>query len=434
MVRGSATGTIFMQDAPFVTGNGTSALFGPVVYTTDGQFKLLPDNWMLGGDVRSSRISFIIRGPEALGAVPSGLLELELAGGNQVTTVPGSVAVVRNAMGMPIGTAPSVTTSAQGDESLLPRMRTAYVDLTWAMGRDVLRVGQFHNLLLTMIAASAARPGTLGYPAGQIGWRSPGITYMRKFMVGEETNFDLALQINRNSWIDNVPTCPTGMGPPALNCVPHGVSLGEASSLPQVEARLMLQSGKAESPWLYYAPNVWQVYVIGHWDQKDLSGIGAVAAAPQRDTLQTLVIEGGFKLKLGPVQIAANGWWGQNAGGVYGNSIQIQTPDKPDVRGFGAWSQLSFSFTKNWTLWGFAGIDKPNQDEAILAGFTRLQNLQLHGMLSYTDGPVIVGIEWYHVATTNYIPPITAPGVPPTSALKLVSHANQPSVTVTYLF
>jgi hypothetical protein len=83
---------------------------------------------------------------------------------------PGALAVVtvKNAMGERVGTgsAPTFTGSAYGDESLLPRIRVAYVELNWGGGTDILRVGQFHNLLLPQIAASANHTGTpLGYGA-----------------------------------------------------------------------------------------------------------------------------------------------------------------------------------------------------------------------------------------------------------------------------
>jgi hypothetical protein len=382
-------------------------------------------------------MSFNVRGPEFIGAIPSASIELEMAGGNQITTVPATVAnvPVRDAMGNVIGTAsvPSFTSSAQGDESLLPRLRTAYVELNWDTGQNLLRVGQYHNLLLAMVSASGAHPATLGYGGGQLGWRTPGITYSHKFKLGEDASLDAAIQLNRNSWIDNAPVCAPGMSPPAMNCLPAGVSLGEAG-LPQVEARLLFSGGKAESPFPYYAPTVWQLHVVGHWDQKDLSGVNA-ASTTLRDSMTTYAIEVGGKLKLGPVLLAANGWYGQNTGGVYGLMFQMQTPDKPDVRGFGVWGQVALSLSREFSIWAFAGIDKPNRAEALAAGFVRLQNIQLSGMFAYTNGPLVITLEWFNVQTTSMMPGLPATATTPATAPQEITAAgNQPSVTLAYLF
>jgi hypothetical protein len=442
-LTGTVAGTMFMQDVPTASGSGTATLYGPR--------NLLADKWFLGGDVRQARLNFSIRGPEVLaGATPTGVVEVEMFGGNQITSLPATLATVtvKDAMGMTIGTgtAPSVTTSAFGDESLLPRLRTAYVELNWGGGTDILRVGQYHNLLLAQVAASAAHPATLGYGAGQLGWRTPGITYLHKFKLSEDVSLHAGIQINRNSWIDNAPVCSGTAAPPTNNCLPFGISLGEASAIPQVQARLVLSGGKTDSPWVTYAPNVWQVYAVVHWDQKDLSGVGADApvaaataagAAPValRDTMTTQIIEAGFKLRLGPVLVASNGWYGTNAGGVYGHIMQMQTPDKPDVSGYGAWGQAAFSFTKKVSLWGLAGVDKPNQDQAIAAGFTMLQNFQLGFMLAYAEGPLAIAVEYFYLATTNYLPGTPASATSQgTGPATVIYSANQPSFTVAYSF
>ncbi len=442
VLKGSISGTIFMQDVPTLSGIGGAAIFSPLTLGTD--------KWMLGGDIRQSRVMFTVRGPEVLsGATPVGIMELDLGGGNQITTVPsGAIAIpspVRDAMGNVIGsTFVPIATSAQGDESLLPRVRVAYLELNWGMGENILRVGQFHNLLLPMIAASASHTGTpLGYGAGQLGWRSPGITYLHRFTLSPDTNLDIGVQINRNSWIDNQPTCPLGAAPPAVGCLPYGVSLGEASALPQFEGRVMLSGGKAESPWPLYAPNVWQVYVVGHWDRKDLSGIGGVAMAPMvgvappRDSMDTLVVEGGFKLKLGPVLVAGNGWAGKNSGNVYGNLLQMQAASAPDVSGFGGWGQIGFSFTRELSLWAFGGIDKPDREQAQAAGLSRVQNLQVAGMLAYVEGPLVLGLEYLYISTDSLMATAVPPGSPPGTVLQptvVTADGNQIALTAMYMF
>lgn len=436
-VKGLISGTMFAQDLPSRSGNGGGLIFGAI------SLPGTTDTWFLGGDVRQSQLMFSVKGPAILGgAIPNGVVEFDLLGGNQISSVPGSLAVVTirdpaTMMTIGTGTAPAYTSSAQGDESILPRVRLAYVELNWGMGTDVLRVGQYHNLLLPMIAASASHLGVpLGYGAGQLGWRAPGITYLHKFVLSETTNLSFGLQLNRNSWIDNAPACVGTQVPgPTANCLPSGISLGEASMLPQVEARLVLSGPPAPSPFPMYAPNAWQAHLVGHWDQKDLSGFGASAVAPMPDTMTTFVVEAGFKVLLGPVLVAANGWYGQNAGSVFGHIIQSQAPGLPDVTGFGAWGQAGLSFTKNLSLWFFAGIDKPDEAQARAAGFFFLQNAQLAGMLSYVDGPIVIAIEYMRTTTRNataaVAPTATAPGM---AAGWMDASANQLALSLAYLF
>jgi hypothetical protein len=240
---------------------------------------------------------------------------------------------------------------------------------------------------------------------------------------------DVHLQLNRNSWIDNYPVCTATQVPPAAgaNCLPAGVSLGEASTLPQFEARVVFSSGKTPSPWPYYPASDFTVYAVGHWDQKDLSGVGATA--PSRDTMTTLIGDLGFKVSVGPLIVAGNAWYGNNAGGVYGNMLQMQAPSAPDVSGFGAWGQLGLNVTKEISLWAFGGIDRPKEAEAIAANFTRLQNVQAAGQIAYKDGPYAVGLELLHIWTKNY-----APATPTTLASTTTLQGNQPMATVDYFF
>ena len=422
--RGTVALTLYAQDTPVITGNGVGALAGPL--------PILGDSWHMGGDIRQTRFTFNVRGPELLGASPLASVELEMAGGNQIYTVPAppAVVVVRDTMGNVVGSgsAPGFASSPQGDESLLPRLRTAYLEFNWNAGQNVLRAGQYHNLLLAMVSASGAHPATLGYGAGQLGWRAPGITFSHKEKLTPDVSLDVALQVNRNSWNDNAPVCLPSMAPPATNCLPAGVSLGEAG-LPQVEARVLLSGPLTESPWPHYAPTRWQLHAIGHWDRKDLSGVNATAPAGMRDSLTTYAIEAGGKLKLGPVLAAVNGWYGQNTGGLFGNIFQIQAPDRPDVRGFGVWGQIGVSIAHGFSLWAFAGTDRPKRDQALAADFKRLSNLQLAGMLAYVNGALMATLEWLNIATEQ---PVAAA---PTAPVTVVTYrGNQPSFTLAYAF
>lgn len=425
--KGTVAITLFAQDTPSFAGNGLAALTAPA--------PALGDSWLIGGDLRQTRFALNASGPQILGAATLASIEMEFGGGNQVTSVgvyptPATV----TSMGMPIGVVGIPFQSApQGDESLLPRLRTAYIEFNWDAGTNVFRVGQYHNLLLAMVSASGAHPAVLGYGAGQLGWREPGLTYSHRFTLSDTVKLDAALQLNRNSWNDNALGCTPGTpaAPPLTNCLPYNTSLGEAG-LPQVEARLMLLGPLTATPWPHYAPTLWQLYVVGHWDQKDLSGIG-LNTSMLRDTMTTYIVEGGGKVKLGPLLVAVNGWYGQNAGGVFGHIFQVQGPDKPDVTGFGVWSQAGFSLSQKFSIWVFAGIDQPDKVQAMAARFNSLRNVQLNAMLGYVDGPLMVSLEWYYVATTTLtarFDPLTMMMVPFEQTLSL----HQPSITFAYAF
>ena len=56
-------------------------------------------------------------------------------------------------------------------------------------------------------------------------------------------------------------------------------------------------------------------------------------------------------------------------------------------------------------------------------------------MLAYTDGPLVLTLEWFHVATTSFIPGLAAtPTAPATVAQALTYRGNQPSFTLAYMF
>jgi hypothetical protein len=426
-VKGFVSGSIMMQDGVSAAGNYNLFLFNGVRANTT-------DKWMYGGDVRQSQLKFFITGPTLIGAVPQAGFDFDMLGGQQIQNTPGlisapttALAPTLNAMGMPVVDAmgnivPRVIqvpggaatgTSAQGDENILPRVRLAYLELNWNAGEDILRIGQFHNLIVPMIPASLGHIGApLGYGAGQLGWRAPGITYQHTFKIGEATSLSAAIQLNRNNWADNIPTCPGSTPLPdsapaqsapgaATNCLPNGVSFAEASALPQIQARVMLSGPPKPSPFPLYAPNAWQLHLVGVWDQKDASGVGLEkpANATYNDTLTTAIVSAGFKATLGPVLVAGHGWYGKNAGSLFGHIFAMQHPQMGNISGFGGWGQAGFSFTQQLTLWFFGGIDKPNKAEILKAmgGSYYTQNVQLCAMLSFVAGPLAFSLEYMRV-------------------------------------
>jgi hypothetical protein len=460
-IKGFVSGSIMMQDGASAAGNYNLFLFNSTRPATT-------DKWMYGGDVRQSQLKFFITGPTLIGAVPQAGFDFDMLGGQQIQSTPGLIALptqvlapgMPDAMGNPttrtvsVGGGAATGTSAQGDENILPRVRLAYLELNWNGGEDILRIGQFHNLIVPMIPASLGHIGApLGYGAGQLGWRAPGITYQHTFKLSDSMSLAAAIQLNRNNWADNVPTCPPSGPLPdaspmgtsrAQSCVPHGVSLAEASALPQIQARLMLSGPPKPSPFPLYAPNAWQIHLVGVWDQKDASGFGLepAAGATYKDTLTTQIVSAGFKATLGPVLIAGHGWYGKNAGSLFGHIFAMQHPQAGDISGFGGWGQIGFSITPQLGLWAFGGIDKPNKEEILKAmGAYYTQNVQLCGMLSFVAGPLAFSLEYMRVMSDFAVGAVapspamgTTPANPGNPELKFSNAMNQIALSGAFFF
>jgi hypothetical protein len=105
--------------------------------------------------------------------------------------------------------------------------------------------------------------------------------------------------------------------------------------------------------------------------------------------------------------------------------IQLQTPNGPDVSGFGAWGQVGLRATKELSFWFFGGIDRPNEADAKAASFTRLQNVQIAGQLAYKDGPYALAFQLLHIRTKNY--------AQATDTVTTLG-GNQPMLTAVYFF
>jgi hypothetical protein len=392
--RGFISGSVFVQDgitagaagltgAGGITGLGQGAFLGASEQQTD---KLI-----FGGDVRQTRLNFSMRGPQVLSATPTGVVELDFFGG--------------------------FSGGSFGDESVFPRLRLAYVDLAWP--ETTLRVGQFHNLLVGFIPASAAHIANPFVATAYVGWRSPGVTLLQRVPIGG-MSLEFGLQANRNTWQDTtLPTCPTG----APACLPQGISVAEASGWPQVQARVALTSGNTPSPWPLYPAGDFTAFVAGEWDQKDVTGYGISGG----EAFTTYALQAAAKVSVGPLVLAANGFLGQNTGGLIGSIAQFAPFTGEDVFELGGWAQVGVSLTKEWSLWGTFGTSRPDEEDIARMAeaippptpLRRFQNV-FAGMLAYKDGPYAVGLEWVHWTTKLR-------GGPP-------ADINQGIATVTYFF
>lgn len=304
------------------------------------------DDWAFGGDVRNMRLTLGISGPEiSRGWRGSATFEMDFFG--------------------PFGAAPP---NNFGDEQPLPRLRLAYVDIS--SGRTTWRVGQAWSLTLGNIPASTSHIGfPLGWGSGGfIGWRFPGVWFMKTLSrPNAPTTTRLSLGVMRGSWSDE-PAGPDDQ-----------FSAGERGG-PQVEGRLD------------YSTRAWSGYLVAHVDPKD-----SINAAG--DDLTSWAVQVGASKTSGNVTVQANAHVGVGMGHHFAQLTQFG-----DIQGWGAWGQVGYNLSPRWSLWGYVGVETPDEDDVRaavpLAAGPRLKSLLVVPMLRYRSGPYQVGIEWLFNTTT----------------------------------
>jgi hypothetical protein len=275
-------------------------------------------------------------------------------------------------------------TGAFSEQQPVPRLRLAFADI--GNGRTTIRIGQFWSPLFGYVPVSTSHIAfPLGYGSGMPGWRFPGIfLYQGLTPKNAPVNVDLALAVMRGSWDRCVGGTVSGECLSGTNSNINSLSAGNAGS-PQFEARVNL-GGKAGT-------GTWGAYVVGHWDQKDLSGAGAEAAAGSEDSLDGTIGEFGAKYQMGGFLIHGNIYTSKAAGQQFTAITQFG-----DIASTGGWIQAGYDFTKNWGVYGFYAIDDPDDDDAIaaLGNAARLKNQIVTGLLRWKTGPYALGLEYLH--------------------------------------
>lgn len=339
-IRGIVGVSMFMQDANFGLGNGQKAQF-----VTDD---IEEDAWWHGGDARNVRLTLGFNGPEVVGdwranaLVEADFFGLFASGG------------------------------AFGDEQPIPRLRLAWAELT--NGRSTFRFGQDFSLTWGYLPVSTSCIGfPLGWGAGgHIGWRFLGAQfhhYLTSPRAG--TTAQLRLGVYKNSWVDEPATAD------------DGASAGEAG-LPQFEARIDLAGGSRGG-------TSWGAYLAGHWDRKDIDGVGVSDVADDLDSWAGVI---GARVASGRFTLHGNAWLGQAMGHHFGHIVQFR-----DVGGWGAWAQAGVSLTDTWSLWAFAGTDDPDDEDEDGVPLERTRSIQLMPMIRWQANQLAFGLEWLHSRT-----------------------------------
>jgi hypothetical protein len=372
-LHGFVSTTGYFQDANFGAGPGQNALF--VVGNPAGQ-NYTTDKPIFGFDVRQTRLNFSVRGPEVMGgAVPKAVVEFDMFGSSEFAP-----------------------TGSYGDVSIIPRIRTAYIELAWA--GTIIQIGQQNMLTIGLIPQSLSHiafPAT--YTAGTVGWRQPGIWGWHT--IGKDFKLELAWSVQRSGWANT----------PAELAFTGGLNAGITSGLPAFEARAKVSAGKAFDIW-----------VSGHWQSVDRNGPDVVANPDRNTDMVTALGTVGLKIDTGMLVLQGSAWWGKNTGPLLGNVLQFAPPSYfGDIWGYGAWGQAGLNLSRKFSVWYTYGVDHPSYADIFAAGLTRMRNNTMVGMVRYQDGGFAFGAEWMYTRTT------TRTSVDPLTG-------NQISLTANYYF
>jgi len=314
------------------------------------------------GDVRNTRINFTFNAGPVLGKwTPKGVIEADFFGA--------------------FNGAPPF-----GDEQPQLRGRLLYADLT--NGRSTLRIGQYWAPLFAEVPVSLthiAFPLGLG-SAGMIGWRFPGIFWYQDLSAaGKSMTAQLQVAVMK------------GSGPVETTSpidVAQGIGNGEASGLPQLEARLNVINRSKNLTW--------SVYVVGHVDWKDTTGNGAGGS-----NITGSGVELGGSVAPGHLTVHGNFYTGKGLGQQFGHispsvAAAATTRQQARIKGLGGWAQAGYDFTPHWSLWAFYGLDQPDYGTFFTetgAVLPRQLNHDGDALVRFRAGRYAIGLEYFWAVT-----------------------------------
>jgi hypothetical protein len=350
-IGGFISATMFNNRGLFASfGQGQNAEFSAAPQNQPGTNQSITD-----GDFRNTRLRFDFAGQPVIGKwTPKATVEVDFFGA--------------------FNGAPPF-----GDEQPQMRGRLIFADLT--NGRTTLRIGQDWSPSFAETPVSLTHIAfPLGYGAsGKIGWRFPGIFLFQDLSAaGAPLNVQLQLAVMKGS----------GAAASARD-TGNVIGSGEASGLPQLEAKLNFAKRSTNLSW--------SAYVVGHIDWKDTTGTSVPGS-----NLTGTVFEAGGSVAPGHLTVHGNFYYGKAIGQLFGHITQT-APAKGDIRGWGAWAQAGYDFTPHWSFLAFYGLDQPD-----LARFTQdhptvtLARQQSHvgdALLRFRAGRYALGLEYYRSVT-----------------------------------
>jgi hypothetical protein len=394
------------------------------------------DRNSLNFDVRQSRFNFSVKGPQVLGgATPTAVMELDFMQGFG----PGNF----------------------GEVSLLNRLRVLYSELNW--GNHKLQLGQQNDLIFALAPTSLSHIAfPLGYFTGNIGWRRPGVFGYHTVEVDKDVKVEGAWEVGRSQWADTA-ACVAAFAPTPVTTVAScsgvggaaaanggGINLGEASAGPAVEGRVTVSHAKYGN-----------VFVGAHWNNVDLTGYGAKSGGQALGTTHTIAVvayNAGVKFAVPlpndmGLTLQGTGFVGKNLQPLIAsfdtgtgpitttNNVgvfRLGTQDNPDVNSSGWWAQAGLNFTKEFSFWGFYGMQEIDHKDFVRSSVTpgvaaRYANATTNLIAMYRDGGYGLSLEWINFKTKVATKMNTAP-----DALTITDHriseSNQFMATANYFF
>ena len=305
------------------------------------------------GDVRNTRINFTFNAPPVLGKwAPRATIEADFFGAFN---------------GVP----------PFGDEQSQFRIRHAFVDLS--NGRTTLRIGQYWGPLFGETApfipvslSHIAFPVGLG--ASMIGWRFPGVFVFHDLTPASPLKLQLEVAALKGSGVAA-----------SLRDTTNVIGSGEASGLPQVEARLNAARR--------FTNGSWNGFVAYHLDWKDANGTGVPGS-----NITDWGVETGQYIAISSFTLHGSFYYGKGLGSQFGMITQFQ----PQIRGWGAWGQAGYDFTSHWSVWADYGIDQPDYARfRTETGGTLARQLNHVGsaLLRFRAGRYAAGLEYFRSVT-----------------------------------
>ncbi len=361
--HGFIGGSLFAQDAVF---NG----YGEQIFYLTKQPN--QDKITMGGDARQTRLNFSLAGPTVFGgAVPKGVVEVDF------------FSALSNVV--------SATAVNTGPVAVTPRLRLSYAELNW--GPTIFRFGQDNDLVNGTFGATSVGhiPQTYAYSAGQLGTRHLDAEVFQTLPAGD-MKLELALQVQSSIQLP-------GTANSNIDTYNNQLSPAESSGLPGLEGRIRL-----------VVPKMLDVFVAGHWNKIDRNGqdntlttgpVGATTNNRFGDSQQIVAGQVGAKVTAGPLTLQGQAYVGKNLAFETAGLGQTVNVNQGDVHEWGAWGQLGFNITPEFSAWAFLGTEKLNYAEAIavFGANARLQNVTTAGMLRYMDGGYALALEWVHMHT-----------------------------------
>ena len=326
------------------------------------------DCWFGGGDIRNTRLTLAFDGPKLFGDWKGGgTVEMDFFGGFA-----------------------NPTNSAFDGEQPVPRLRLGYLQLT--NGSTTIQLGQQWSPLFGNIAVSLSHIAfPLGYgSAGDIGWRFVGL-----FVYPEAHAQGLGGQRRHH----RPPSCPDrGTGRTARHDEPTAINWQTAGNAtwPQFELRFNVGGKMGER-------GTWSTYVVGHYDEKDLSGAGFPAAAGDaspcgpgdNDKLTGSAVEIGAKFQIGPVLIQGNGYYGPGDRPAVRHAI-TQFGKIQGTGRLGAGRLRHHEELGHLRLLGHRRSQELRRAAWPSARAGRMKNMHVRGMLRWKCGPLAFGFEYMY--------------------------------------